>query len=45
MDEDIKSCSKYGIISLKSNFHKNTKTSDGFYPQCKLCRKNILMKI
>ena len=40
MDEDIKRCSKCGILSLKKNFHKNAKTSDGFYPQCKLCRKN-----
>ena len=35
-------CSICGIISLKSNFHKNENMSDGFNPQCKFCTKNIL---
>ena len=30
-------CSKCGILSLKSNFHKRTKSSDGFESQCKFC--------
>ena len=33
----IKKCSKCGIISLKSNFHKNKKYSDGLVSQCKCC--------
>ena len=33
----IKKCSKCGIISLKSNFHKNKKSSDGLVSQCKRC--------
>ena len=40
MDEDLKICSKCGIISMKANFHKRLKSSDGFHPQCKFCRKN-----
>ena len=35
--EDSKKCSKCGMECLKSNFHKNTKTSDGFDPQYKFC--------
>ena len=31
----IKKCSKCGIISLKSNFHKNKKMNDGLYEQCR----------
>ena len=27
------------MFSPKSNFHKNIKTSDGFHPHCKLCRR------
>ena len=44
MDEDLKKCSKCGFLSLKSNFHKRLKFSDGFYPQCKFCRKNYYNK-
>ena len=28
----VKKCSKCGIISLKSNFHKNKNKNDGFQP-------------
>ena len=31
----VKKCSKCGNISLKSNFHKNKKSSDGLFAQCK----------
>ena len=31
--ELIKKCSKCGIVSLKSNFHKNKKPKDGLHPQ------------
>ena len=37
--ELIKKCSKCGIVSLKSNFHKNKKSKDGLHPQCIFCRK------
>ena len=33
----VKECSKCGIISLKSNFHKNKLTKDGLFSQCKSC--------
>ena len=33
----IKKRSKCGNISLKSNFHKNNKSSDGLVSQCKCC--------
>ena len=36
----MKRWSKCGIISLKSNSHKNKNMGDGFNPECKLCRKN-----
>ena len=36
----VKKCSKCGIISLKSNFHKNNTRNDGLYNQCKVCRKD-----
>ena len=35
----MKRCSRCGIISLKSNFHKNKNVSAGFNPQCKFCAK------
>ena len=38
--EIIKKCSKCGIVSLKSNFHKNNTRNDGLYNQCKVCRKD-----
>ena len=33
----VKKCSNCRIISLKSNFHKNKKSSDCLVSQCKLC--------
>ena len=39
----IKKCLKCGIISIKSNFHKNKTMSDGFNPQCKFCRKKFYL--
>ena len=33
----VKKCSKCGNLSLKSNFHKNNKSSDGLVSQCKCC--------
>ena len=33
----IKKCSKCGIISVKSNFHKDKKSKDGLFSQCKSC--------
>ena len=33
----IKKCSKCGIVKLKSNFHKNKKSSDGLNKHCKNC--------
>ena len=35
--DDVKKCSKRGIISLNSNFHKNKLTEDGLFSQCKSC--------
>ena len=34
----VKKCSKCGIISLKSNFHKNKTKSDGLQSYCLCCR-------
>ena len=33
----VKKCIKCGIISLKSNFHRKLKSSDGLQPHCKSC--------
>ena len=44
MEDDFKRCSKCKTISLKSNFHKRLKSSDGFHPQCKFCGKNYYNK-
>ena len=33
----VKKCSKCGIISLKSNFHKDKNKNDGLYNQCRFC--------
>ena len=35
----VKKCSKCGIISLKSNFHRDIKTNDELTPHCNNCRK------
>ena len=37
----VKKCSKFGIISLKSNFHKNKNMKDGLQPSCVPCVKQI----
>ena len=42
-DLDRKRC-RYGIISLKSNFHERYEISDGIYPQCKFCLKKFLCR-
>ena len=39
----VKKCSKCGIISLKSNFHKDNTRNDSLYNQCKLCRKDYYL--
>ena len=33
----MKKCSKCRIISLESNFHKHSKSNDGFQSQGKFC--------
>ena len=33
----VKKCSKCGITSLKTNFNKNMKSSDGLISQCRTC--------
>ena len=38
--ELVKKCSKCKIISLKSSFHKNKLTKDGYRSACKICEKN-----
>ena len=43
--ELIKKCSKCGIISLKSNFHKNINKKDGVNSMCKVCMKDYYLKI
>ena len=37
INEDLKNCSNYGILSLKSKFHEPSKSTNSFYPQCKFC--------
>ena len=37
--ELVKKCSKCGIKSLKSNFHKNKTKRDGYRSECRLCSK------
>ena len=41
----VKSCSKCGNISLKSNFQKNKNKNDGLNQWCRICYKNIIVKI
>ena len=36
----VKKCCRCKIISLKSNFHKNKLTKDGYRSACKICEKN-----
>ena len=33
----FKKCSRCGIVKLKNNFHKRSKSSDGLQSQCKSC--------
>ena len=33
----VKKCCVCGIISLKSNFHKDKKSKDGLFHQCRSC--------
>ena len=42
--ELVKKCLKCGNISLKSNFHKNKNTNDGFQPYCKSCIKKYYLE-
>ena len=37
MSEDLKRCSKCGIILLKSNFYAHKLTKYKLYPSCKVC--------
>ena len=38
---DIEKCSNCGISSLKSNYHKKSRSKDGLTAHCKLCQKNF----
>ena len=42
--DDIKRCSKCGIISLKIGFHKDKNKKDGLKSNCKVCRKKYPKK-
>ena len=35
--DSVKKYSKCGIVSLKTNFHRNKKMGDGLNKQCKFC--------
>ena len=37
----VKKSSKCKNIPLKSNFHKRSKSNDGFHPQCKICKNEF----
>ena len=39
INEDLKKCSKCEMEYIKSEFHRNTKTSNEFQPQCNICRR------
>ena len=39
----ILKCCKCGIISLKSNFHKNKKSKDGLDPRCIPCMEKYYL--
>ena len=41
----MKRCSRCGVISLKSNFHKNKTKIDGLTQRSKLCRKIFRKKM
>ena len=40
MGEDFKKCSKCKTTSLKSDFHKNTKSKNGLQSYCITCKKD-----
>ena len=40
----VQRCSKCGIISLKSNLHKDNTKNDGLKSNCKVCKKIFLKK-
>ena len=40
----VKKCLKCGIISLKSNFHKNKNRKDGLQSHCKFCVNEYYLK-
>ena len=40
----FKRCSKCGIISVKSNFHKNKNRKDGLKSRCKFCMNEYYVK-
>ena len=40
----IKKCSKCGIISLKSNFHKSKLTKNGVRSECITCRRKFYIE-
>ena len=42
--ELVKKCSKCGIISLKSNFQKNTNRKSRVNSMCKVCMKDYYLK-
>ena len=39
----VKKCCRCKIISLKSNFHKNKLSKDGYRSSCKICEKNFYL--
>ena len=41
--DGIKKCSKCGIISIKSTFHKNKLNKDGFRSACRICGKKCYL--
>ena len=41
----VEKCSKWGIIRLQSNFHKNKNFNAALYNQCRFCRKRYYKEI
>ena len=41
--ELVKKCCRYGIISLKTNFHTRSKSKDGYRSACKICEKKFYL--